>query len=267
MATIGKDDTSGLSSYAGMQDTIVGAQYTATASGTVDTMHIHLYNWNSGEKVKGAIYDSSRNFLGETEEKSTGLSNSAWNSFNMDDTVNIASGNDYILVFWSGESCSALCGITGVSSCWYESGNTYEDGFPASLSAGSSSYEKAIYASFTESGNMTISDGSNTVTLEIVKNLTPVTVKDLYFTKTNIPIDKGRTSDGVRLDGTIISTAYADVEQLNSFMTAQSEVEVLHFVDSNLDGDYVIRSLVFSARAGYQANMYDYQMELEKVRD
>ncbi|MCK5018101.1 MAG: hypothetical protein KAS32_13675 [Candidatus Peribacteraceae bacterium] len=113
-----------------------------------------------------------------------------------------------------------------------------------------------------------LTDGTDTVTFDVIKNITPVVVKDLNMLETphgTVAIDKGRTGNALSLDGTQYTSGYANMEQINDF--TGNEVALSGMPDSNHDGDYFIVSLHFMASEGYPADMYDFNIELERARD
>jgi len=115
-----------------------------------------------------------------------------------------------------------------------------------------------------------LTDGSNNVTFDVVKNVVPVVVKNLEMVETSsgtVPMDKGRVSDGIRLNGTLYTSGYTDINQLNGFMDARSEVTLSGMDDTNHNCGYFIRALSFSSDAGFPSDMYDFSIDLEKARD
>jgi len=115
---------------------------------------------------------------------------------------------------------------------------------------------------------VTLTDGVDTVTFDVIKNLVPVTTKNLNIVETvsgTVAIDKGRTGNTINFNGTQYTSGHTSMQQLNAF--AGSEVELAGMDDSNHDGDYYIRQLRFMAGEGYPTDMYDFNLELERVRD
>lgn len=113
-----------------------------------------------------------------------------------------------------------------------------------------------------------LTDGSNTVTFDVIKNVVPIVVKDLSMVETasgTVALDKGRTGNSLNLNGTQYTSGYANMEKINVF--TGGEVELSGMADSNHNGDYFIRLIRFMASEGYPANMYDFNLELERVRD
>lgn len=113
-----------------------------------------------------------------------------------------------------------------------------------------------------------LTDGTNTVTFDVIKDVVPIVIKDLSMIETasgTVAIDKGRTGNALNLNGTQYTSGYAEMEKINVF--TGSEVALSGMADSNHDGDYFIRLLRFMASEGYPTNMYDFNIELERVRD
>ena len=113
-----------------------------------------------------------------------------------------------------------------------------------------------------------LTDGTNTVVFDVIKDVTPMVIKDLSIVETvsgTVALDKGRTGDAIALHGTQYTSGYAEMEKINNF--TGNEVALSGMTDSNHDGDYFIRLLRFMAGQGYPANMYDFNLELERVRD
>ena len=113
-----------------------------------------------------------------------------------------------------------------------------------------------------------LTDGTNNVIFDVVKEVIPTVVKDVQIQETTsgtVVLDKGRSSDVLRLIGTQYTNGYANMEKVNNF--TGSEVELKGMVDSNHNGDYFIQNLQFNAQSGYPSNMYDFNIELQRVRD
>ena len=115
---------------------------------------------------------------------------------------------------------------------------------------------------------VTLSDGVDTVTLDVIKDVVPTVTKDLNIVETTsgtVAIDKGRTSNLICLHGTQYTSGYANMEQINDF--TGDEVELAGMGDTNHNGDYYIKLIRFMAGEGYPADMYDFSLDLERVRD
>ena len=113
-----------------------------------------------------------------------------------------------------------------------------------------------------------LTDGANTVTFDVIKSVAPMVIKELNMVETasgTVAIDKGRVNNSINMHGTQYTSGYANMEQINDF--TGDEVELAGMDDTNHNGDYYIKLIRFMAGEGYPADMYDFSLDLERVRD
>jgi len=93
------------SSYVNINQTILGSNFTCPANGTSYRIYAYYSTYSVGNlKVKGAIYYKSNNtLLATTDEKSIGfgMSNAAWNSFDIITPPSLVRGVEYYFVLWA----------------------------------------------------------------------------------------------------------------------------------------------------------------------
>ncbi|MCK5018100.1 MAG: hypothetical protein KAS32_13670 [Candidatus Peribacteraceae bacterium] len=80
-----------------------------------------------------------------------------------------------------------------------------------------------------------------------------------------IVYDAGRGAKTLTITGTETSGAYSDMDELKTVCHYGAKVTVAGLDDTNLNTDYWVSDLQFSAGAGYPANMYDYALTLEEL--
>lgn len=146
MLTFGQTDV--LASISNFNDRIVGRKATCPFSGIAENIRIYVDSgWSSGEKIKCAIYDADRNFIASTEERSTGIINGAWNTFNFSDPKpSLEAETDYILVAWADSVVYISAESIAADTFWFESADY--NSWPATLAAPTSSTDKSIYCSY-----------------------------------------------------------------------------------------------------------------------
>ena len=125
---------------------ICGNKHTCPEACMADSISVYLKHWDSGEKVKCALYDASRNYIDTTEELTTGgIAN--WYTFNFSSPPNLLAGVDYIIVMWSDSSVQTAASWVGGTAYWLET--AAYNGWPASLNAPTSAFIKSIYVNYT----------------------------------------------------------------------------------------------------------------------
>lgn len=145
-----------------ISDCISGVEASCTETGTADSITIQLASWGSGEEVKCALYNSTLDFVAETEAKSTG-GDAGWHTFNFEAPKPSLTAQDYWIV---AQSNSPVLMYYGAESGWniiidLDGFRPYEDGFPSDISNGLF-YANYVFAAFcnytTEAGESYIAD-------------------------------------------------------------------------------------------------------------
>jgi len=133
------------SSSSGTLNHVCGSKYTLSEEGNATSITFHKAG-GADANTKCAIYDSSRNFVEETEERY--VSGVGWHTFNLNNSpVNLPAG-DYILCVWSGESSEAASRDADVAvDRWWD--EYAYDGWPASLAAPTRTGKFSIYCTYT----------------------------------------------------------------------------------------------------------------------
>jgi hypothetical protein len=111
-----------------IKDSIVGSSFVCTSTGTVDSIRAAVLNYPLITKCKALIYNKSDLSLAATsnEVNITGSLDYQWKKFTFSSTVNVTSGQSYILALWS-ESGSQrvvlgeLSGQPAADTVWYHS--------------------------------------------------------------------------------------------------------------------------------------------------
>ena len=80
-----------------------------------------------------------------------------------------------------------------------------------------------------------------------------------------IVYDAGRGSKTLTIVGTETSAAYTDMDSLKTICHYGAKVTIAGLDDTNLNTDYWVSDIGFSAGPGYPANMYDYKLTLEEL--
>lgn len=80
-----------------------------------------------------------------------------------------------------------------------------------------------------------------------------------------IVYDAGRGSKTLTIVGTETSAAYTDMNSLKTICHYGAKVTIAGLDDTNLNTDYWVSDIGFSAGPGYPANMYDYKLTLEEL--
>jgi hypothetical protein len=80
-----------------------------------------------------------------------------------------------------------------------------------------------------------------------------------------IVYDAGRNAKTFTILGTETSGAYSDMEDMKTVCHYGAKVTIAGMDDTNLNGDYWVSDIQFSAGPGYPSNMYDYTLTLEEA--
>lgn len=140
-----------LGSGQSIEDYIFGVGASCPESGTADSITIALSGWSNGEKVKCALYDANKDFVAETEARTTG--GSGWQTFDFSAPKPSLTAQDYWIVAFSNKPVSAY--YDAVAS-WtiITLTQTFEGGFPSSLSSGTEydGYACSIFCNYTTGG-------------------------------------------------------------------------------------------------------------------
>lgn len=80
-----------------------------------------------------------------------------------------------------------------------------------------------------------------------------------------IVYDAGRGSKTLTIVGTETSAAYTDMNSMKTICHYGAKVTIAGLDDTNLNTDYWVSDISFSAGPGYPTNMYDYKLTLEAL--
>lgn len=146
MPIIGYNSIGGISAFG--INRIRGSYKTATEDGDVTSISFYTSDWTAGNKIKCALYESSNNKLGETEELTTGQVGGGWVTFNFASPISITNGTAYSIVVFI-ETDGKYYYDGGVGNNGVIGTGTYPT-FPASLSLSTTEY--SVYATYTAVG-------------------------------------------------------------------------------------------------------------------
>lgn len=134
-------------------DDVRGAEGTPSSDGTVDSITVYINSsWTSGEEQKCAIYDSSGNFIAETEELTTG--GDGWITFNFASPPSVTSGSKYLIGVYQDDNIQYKYDNTsGLTSPNYSGVDTYPT-WPDPVGT-STAFQFSIYANYSEGGGET----------------------------------------------------------------------------------------------------------------
>jgi len=110
---------------------------------------------------------------------------------------------------------------------------------------------------------------ASTVTLPDPKNIDLSHSRNIQ--RKNLPsgnyivYDAGRGAKTLTITGTETSGAHADMESVKTMCHYGAKVTIAGLDDTNLNTDYWVSDIQFSAGPGYPTNMYDYKLTLEEL--
>ena len=116
----------------------------------------------------------------------------------------------------------------------------------------------------------TITSTSSSVTLNDPSSISIGVVKKVenyvFADGTDRQLDRGKNSNYITISGVETNNAQGKTNTLNNIMDNQEDVTVTGLPDSNLNSDYLIRSLEFRHMPG-TINIYRYTISLERLHD
>jgi len=111
------------------------------------------------------------------------------------------------------------------------------------------------------SSSVTLSDPTS-ISIGVVKK-----VENYVFADgTDSQLDRGKSSNYITISGVETSNSRGKMNTLNTMMDNQEDVTITGLPDSNLNSDYLIRSLNFNHIPG-TIDVYRYTISLERLYD
>ena len=128
----------------GTFDTVTGGD------GTVDNITLKTGAWQSGEKIKCALYTEGGSLLATTEERNTG--GTGWFVFDFLSPPSVTNNSRYLILGTSDSTVYMYYGADSGKARYRNDPNVYEDGYPADMDwdgGNLSNWAFAIYCSYT----------------------------------------------------------------------------------------------------------------------
>jgi len=152
-ATIKFGDQNQESNTASIQNNIRGSLFTASQTGTLQSISACVQTGNNAKNMKAAIYDSSHSLLAQTQEVNVPRNTDGWVTFNFGTAPSVTAGTSYFLVAWSQSNTGNAIiyySTSGSANQGYNQAQNYVSNWPNPLTGGSlNNYQYSIYATYT----------------------------------------------------------------------------------------------------------------------
>lgn len=280
MSEFGVTDLTGFSGYPLIYDDYIFSRnssnrHTAPENGYITSIKLYCDLFCSGEDVpnptamKYAIYDSSNNLLGQTEEItiSDGYS---WQSANLETPVNITKGSQYVFAVWweTGSINLYLKNITDITG--YKS-LEYTGDYPTTLTWTSEGYDwdfpiKCTYYKYALKTD-TYAAGFNILPERIDYTVTKNVTTYGFADNTYAIEDMGKATEQITLNGCQVDkSGWTESTTIHNMMDSQEDVTIYGLPDTDLNTDYLITNFNVNKKTGEPYNYY-YSLTLERLRD
>ncbi len=141
-----------------LQNNIYGSQYTmGSISGTADNIswYVNDRGGTAGNKSKGAVYDTSDNLIGSSDEVTPGSDGAGWQEASAATAFALSASTDYILVAWANFGSNIRFKFIGATQTrWRNLAEDYDTASGAYPDPGglttSSTLDASIHVDYTE---------------------------------------------------------------------------------------------------------------------